>query len=97
MQAYASYYSKDFQSDGLDKKEWVQRKKSLAMRYKHIDVTGRDFQVNKIKVNKSKYNIHVRFLQDYKSSGFSATGIKTLIFINEDKEWKIYRENWKKR
>ncbi|MCK5311741.1 MAG: nuclear transport factor 2 family protein, partial [Desulfobacteraceae bacterium] len=92
MEAYASYYSKDFHSDGLNKKEWVQRKKSLAERYGYIKIIASDFQVNK-----GKNNILVKFLQDYKSSGFSATGIKTLIFINEDKEWKIYRESWKRK
>ena len=95
MDMYASYYSKDFFADGLDKKGWVQRKRALAKRYDYIKVTAGKFQVKK-----SKNNIAVSFLQEYQSSGFSATGIKTLIFINEnnkDKEWKIYRESWKKK
>ncbi|MCK5101035.1 MAG: nuclear transport factor 2 family protein, partial [Desulfobacteraceae bacterium] len=92
MDVYASYYSKDFHADGLNKKEWVERKRSLAKRYGYIKVIASDF-----KVVKGEKNIVVKFLQDYKSSGFSATGIKTLIFINEDKEWKIYRESWKRK
>ncbi|MCK5543229.1 MAG: L,D-transpeptidase family protein [Desulfobacterales bacterium] len=92
MDEYSKYYSKDFHSDGLNKKEWLKRKKSLAKRYGYISVLASNFQVDK-----GKDNITIRFIQDYKSSGFSATGIKTLIFINEDKEWKIYRESWKKK
>ncbi|MCD4744476.1 MAG: L,D-transpeptidase family protein [Desulfobacteraceae bacterium] len=95
MDKYALYYAKDFFSDGLDKKEWVQRKRDLAKRYDYIKVTASNF-----KVKNNKNNIVVSFLQDYQSSGFSATGIKTLIFIsenNKDKEWKIYRESWKKK
>ena len=92
MEVYASYYSKDFHSDGLNKREWVQRKTNLAERYDYIKVMASNLQVNK-----GKKNIVVKFLQDYQSSGFSATGIKTLIFINEDKGWKIYHESWKKK
>jgi murein L,D-transpeptidase YafK len=92
INAYASHYSKDFQSDGLNKEEWVARKKSLASRYGYIKVTASDF-----KIEKNKNNIVVKFLQNYKSSGFTAIGVKTLIFINEDKEWKIYRESWKRK
>jgi murein L,D-transpeptidase YafK len=92
MERYASYYSKDFRSDGLNKAKWVDRKKSLASRYGYINVSADD-----IKIKRNKNNVVVSFLQDYKSSGFSAIGVKTLIFINEDKEWKIYRESWKRR
>jgi murein L,D-transpeptidase YafK len=92
MDEYASYYSKDFHSDGLNKKEWVKRKRDLAKRYGYINISASNFQVYE-----GKDKITIRFLQEYKSSGFSATGIKTLIFINEDKGWKIYRESWKKK
>ena len=92
MDEYATYYSKDFHSDGLNKKNWIKRKKSLAKSYGYINV-----QVSNFRVDKSKDSITIRFMQDYKSSGFSAIGIKTLIFINEDNGWKIYRESWKKK
>ncbi len=92
MEIYSSYYAKDFYSDGLNKQKWVQRKKDLAKRYDYIKVVIKDLQVNR-----GKKNILVKFLQDYKSSGFSAIGIKTLIFIHEDKGWKIYHESWKKK
>jgi len=92
MNIYASYYSKDFSSDGLNKKEWVERKTNLSKRYGYINVSASDF-----KIIKGREKIVVKFLQDYKSSGFSATGIKTLIFVNEDNGWKIYHESWKKK
>ena len=92
MNAYASCYSENFISDGLNKKEWVTRKKSLAERYDYIKVSTSNFNIKK-----SKNSLVVTFLQDYKSSGFSAIGVKTLIFINEGNRWKIYRESWKKR
>ncbi|MCP3900790.1 MAG: L,D-transpeptidase family protein, partial [Desulfobacteraceae bacterium] len=92
MDKYASYYSRDFHSDGLNKQEWVKRKRDLATRYDYIGVFAND-----LKVYKGSDRITIRFVQDYKSSGFSAIGIKTLIFINEDKGWKIYRESWKKK
>ncbi len=70
----------------------MQREKSFAKRDGYISVV-----VSNVQVDDGKDYITIRFIQDYKSSGFSAIGIKTLIFINEDKEWKIYRESWKKK
>ena len=35
------------------------------------------------------------FVQHHKSPGLTDTGIKTLIWINENNEWKIVSEKWK--
>ena len=90
MVEYAAFYASDFYSDGLGKKAWVRKKKKLAKRYDYISVTGKDF-----KVVQKKDGYVVSFLQNYKSSGYSAQGRKKIKLVKKGGVWKIYRENWK--
>lgn len=90
MEAYASFYSDRFFSDGMNKTQWVARKRGLARQYRYINVTGRDFQVKR-----TDERITVRFFQTYESSGYVAEGFKKLTLVKEDQSWKIYRESWK--
>ena len=46
MDKYNSYYSREFNSDGLDKKQWIKRKRNLAKKYNYIEVFASDFQIN---------------------------------------------------
>ncbi len=90
MDAYKTYYAPNFRSEGMSKKEWVERKTKLARRYDYIQVTGDNF-----KILKKKEGLEVRFLQNYKSSGFSTKGVKQLKLVNIGGAWKISQENWK--
>jgi len=49
MDKYASFYDSSFHSDGLNKKNWVKRKRSLAKKYDFINVTGSKFRVKQKK------------------------------------------------
>lgn len=90
MAEYAAFYANDFYSDGLGKNAWVRKKKRLAKQYDYISVTGKDY-----KVVQKKDGYVVSFLQNYKSSGYSAQGRKQLKLVKKGGVWKIYRENWK--
>jgi len=92
MDAYAKFYAPGFSSDGMNKPQWVNRKKQLSGRYSYISVTGKDF-----KIKKNKNGVEVRFFQTYESSGFSTTGIKQLTLVKKDGLWKISQENWKEK
>lgn len=92
MDAYAGFYASGFYADGMNKTQWVNRKKQLSGRYSYIKVTGKDF-----KIIKSKNGLELRFFQTYESSGFSTTGIKQLTLVKKDGLWKIFRENWKEK
>jgi len=92
MDVYADFYAKDFHSDGLGKKAWVNRKKQLSKKYNYITVTGTDF-----KVTKKEDSCDVRFFQNYESSSFSTQGTKHLKLVRRDGLWKISQENWKKK
>lgn len=92
MEKYAEFYSDKFYSDGMDKKQWVARKRRLARKYRHIDVSA-----SNIKINRGKTKTVVRFLQVYKATHFIDRGIKKLVLVKERGRWKIYREIWKRR
>ncbi len=91
IKAYAGYYSNAFASSGMDKAAWVNRKKYLGSTYKYINVN-----ISDLNVAPGESRVIVSFNQDYKSSGYSATGHKTIVMVNEDEEWKIIQEIWKK-
>ena len=92
MATYAAFYADKFYSDGMTKRQWVNRKTRISKQYSYINVTGTDF---KIKVNKD--TCHVSFLQTYESSAFKAVGTKQLKLIKIGGSWKIFQENWKKK
>ena len=92
MKKYASFYANHFYSDGFTKTRWISRKQRLANKYDFIYVSGQAFE---IKFNKQ--TCEVVFLQKYKSSGFTAAGIKKLRLVNKGGLWKIYQETWKKK
>ncbi len=92
MDKYASFYSEKFHSNGMNKKQWVARKRRLAHKYKKINI-----KIKNIKIYRGREKTIVSFFQIYKSTGFSATGIKTLVLVRKGDSWKIYQESWKKK
>ncbi|MEA2060643.1 MAG: L,D-transpeptidase [Thermodesulfobacteriota bacterium] len=92
MEKYRECYSEKFYSDGMTKKQWVDRKTDLAGMYSYIKVTGRD-----LNIKEGPRKSVVTFFQDYKSSGYSARGIKKLVLVKEEDVWKITQESWKKK
>jgi len=92
MDKYASFYANNFYSDGMNKKKWVERKRSIAGKNDIIKVTGKTFQVKQ-----TNDTCEVSFFQDYKSSGLATRGTKKLNLINIGGSWKIYQESWKEK
>ncbi len=88
---YEKCYSNQFYSQGMGKALWVSKKKRLNKLYQYIDVKLSDIQID---VNKNR--AVAKFNQEYKSSGFEAVGMKRLVFMQEDSQWKIIQEIWKK-
>ncbi|THB74747.1 MAG: DUF4440 domain-containing protein [Desulfobacteraceae bacterium] len=92
METYASFYDASFVSEGMGKTRWVNRKKNLSKRYKYIKLKAKDF-----KISKSAEKCTVHFYQEYKSSGFSTEGTKTLVLHKKGETWKIFQESWKEK
>jgi len=92
MEAYASFYADAFRADGMNKQQWVARKNMLAKKYDYIQVSGKNFTVEK-----KGDQCDVVFFQDYESSGLSTQGTKRLTFVNKGGSWKIFQESWKEK
>ena len=92
MDKYASFYANHFYSDGMNKKNWVARKKTIAGKNAFIKVTGKKFQIKQ-----ANDTCEVIFFQDYKSSGLSTQGVKKLKLTNKGGSWKIYQESWNEK
>jgi len=91
IEDYGSFYAGDFRSQGMDKAGWLDYKKRLNRKYDYIRVTQTNLQTEP-----GESQTKVTFVQNYQSSGFKASGMKTLLLKREGGEWKIYRETWSK-
>jgi len=87
-----SYYSPDFQSQGLDYKGWMQKKTKLFKTSGDIRVEITDLGV----FIEAEYAT-ARFVQRYHDLTFSDVGEKTLAMVNSNGKWKIVSETWKSR
>lgn len=91
MDQYGACYSASFQSDGMDKAAWVDRKRYLSTVYDYIRV-----RISEPVLSVEGDRVKADFIQEYQSSGYKAAGKKTLVLVNEDRTWKILQEIWKK-
>lgn len=88
---YGLCYSAGFSAGDMDKHAWLERKKYLSTVYDYIDIS-----ISEPVLKIDGYQVRADFRQYYKSSGYSAEGIKTLVLVNEEGKWKILQEIWKK-
>lgn len=90
IDAYKSFYSRDFRSQGLDYRDWIQKKKK---RFK---------TVGKLRVDILDLGVFIEgesavatFIQRYQDPEITDVGEKTLTMIHADGKWKIVSEAWK--
>ena len=90
ISSFMSFYSSDFQSEGLDYKGWMQKKTKLFKTSGDIRVEITDLGV----FIEGEYATAM-FVQRYHGSKFSDAGEKTLTMVNSNGKWKIVSEAWK--
>jgi len=90
MRQYASFYARDFRSNGMDRAGWIAYKKRIGAINKNITIT-----IGDLEITPGSRRSRVSFHQLYQSSVHSDTGTKTLHLKKEDGDWKICRETWK--
>lgn len=93
IEAYGSYYSSDFRSDGRDKSAYLAYKDRLNRIYDYIRVERGDLSVEKGENGR----LIASFVQKYRSSGHRTVGTKRLVLKEEKGGWKIYRETWHRK
>lgn len=86
---YMSYYSRRFRAYGMNYRQWRAYKRSLARKYRAIDV-----EINAIRMMIKGSRAQITFRQKYYSDQFHDDGIKTMSLRYESGGWKIKREDW---
>ncbi|MCD6307481.1 MAG: L,D-transpeptidase family protein [Candidatus Latescibacteria bacterium] len=88
---YSSYYSDDFHAQGMNRDQWISRKKNIfnAYRIDHIALKN-------ISVYRHNEGFIIQFVQDYAASNTSGAGIKTLYLMRENNSWCIVTENFRR-
>ncbi len=87
---YSEYYAVSFVGRDMNKTEWLDSKRGKFENAMSIDVKIEDF---KVIVEKSR--TVVRFKQHYSADNYSDTGLKILIMVKENDEWRIGSERWR--
>jgi ketosteroid isomerase-like protein len=90
INSYMSFYSPDFQSEGLDYKGWMQKKTKLFKTTFDIQV-----EITDLGVFIEAEHATARFVQRYQDPKLSDVGEKTLTMVNSNGKWKIVSEAWK--
>jgi len=88
---YILHYSKSFSSQGLNREQWKVRKEGIAKINGNIRI-----DLDHISIFKQKDGMVVRFVQDYSAENVANIGIKTLYLIQNDNEWQIVSEHFRK-
>lgn len=87
--AYGKYYAAEFKGDGLNRKEWLEKKAYLNKVYKQITVKALGKKIT-IKGKRAK----VSFVQLYRSDWHRDKGRKRLELIFRKGRWLITKETW---
>lgn len=88
---YIMYYSPLFSSQGLNREQWKVRKADLAKINGTLRISFGNFSILK-----QKDGMIVRFTQDYAADNVSNIGTKTLFLIQENANWEIVTEHFRK-
>lgn len=90
INAYKAFYSPVFHTGKFDRRTWLDNKENNFQRPGDILINIHDLTIS-VKGQRAV----ATFVQHHKSPGLTDKGIKTLIWINENNEWKIVSEKWK--
>jgi hypothetical protein len=90
VNAYLSFYSKNFKDPKKSRNEWEQERRFILRRNSGIII-----QVSNIEMKQNGETIEMSFVQDFKSDRVSDIGRKELVWKNEGNRWKIIKETWK--
>ncbi len=89
---YIRFYSPLFKSQGLNREQWKNRKAELAKINGKIRLNLKDLMVLE-----QKDGMVIQFIQDYSAdNNISNVGLKTLYMIQENNNWEITAEQFRK-
>jgi murein L,D-transpeptidase YafK len=91
VDAYLGHYARNFEGDGMNLRQWSERKRQVNGAKEWIKVKLGDMDMFRYPGVKQEMVV-VTFQQDYQSSNLSNSMKKRLYWIKEGGEWKIVDE-----
>ena len=92
INAYLSFYAKNFTGQKRNHQEWVAKRRYSLSRNSGVHV-----QVSDIQMKQNGATVAMTFVQNFKSDRISDTGSKELVWRNDGDGWKIIKETWEPR
>ena len=87
---YLSFYSKEFKGSKNHRGAWEASRQHAFKNNKNISIKLSNIQIHQ----KEKKRVELNFTQEYKSDGYTDTGIKELLVEKKGTDWKIIKETW---
>ena len=91
LNSYIRHYSRDFNSNNMNRRAWRKHKAYLNKVYKVIRVSA-----DKININVKGDSARVVFVQHYRSDWHRDVGVKELDLVYSKGRWQIRKESWRK-
>jgi len=90
ISTYISFYSMNYKGTKNHRGAWEASRQRAFKNNKNISIKLSNIHTH----NKGKNRVEVNFTQEYKSDGYTDTGIKELIVEKKGADWKIIKETW---
>ena len=90
ISTYISFYSKEYKGTQNHRGAWEASRQRAFKNNKNISIKLSNIQT----YQKGKNRVEVFFTQEYKSDGYTDTGIKELLVEKKGTNWKIINETW---
>jgi len=90
ISSYTSFYSKEYKGTQNHRGAWEASRKKAFKKNKNISIKLSNIK----KHQRGKSKVEVNFTQEYKSDGYTDTGIKELLLEKKGNSWKIIKETW---
>lgn len=87
---YMSYYSRNFNSGGLDYSAWQEKKAKLFSRPGSVSL-----KVSDLWVVVAGNQASASFIQNYRDAHYSDVGEKTMDLVQNNGKWQIVAEAWR--
>jgi murein L,D-transpeptidase YafK len=90
ISSYTSFYSNEYKGTQSHRGAWEASRQQAFKKNKNISIKLSNIK----KHQRGKSKVEVNFTQEYKSDGYTDTGIKELLLEKKGKSWKIIKETW---
>ena len=87
LDSYFAFYSEGFESPGVSREKWMKSRKKALSQVRRIKI-----EVDEVTMNEKGDTIEMAFVQKYWSNLGSEISRKTLVWKNEQGQWKIVKE-----